>query len=41
MILRKKEEKFLNRVSVERVLRHGSIEDCADTVLVINHQNDS
>ena len=34
-------EKFLHRVSMQRVLHRGSIEDCADPLLGINHRNDS
>ena len=41
MISRIREQKFLYRGSVERVLCHGSIEDCADPLLCINHHNDS
>jgi len=41
MIPRTREVKFLHRGSVERVLHHGSIEDCVDPLLSIKHQNDS
>ena len=34
-------EKFLHRGSVERVLYHESMEDCADPLLGIKHHNDS
>ena len=38
---RAKKEKFLHRGSVERILRHESIEDCMDPFLGIKHHNDS
>ena len=41
MTPRTREEKFLCRGSVERVLYHGSIEDCVDSLLGIEHHNDS
>ena len=41
MIPRKRKEKFLHCGSVERVLRLGSIEDCANPLLGIKHHNDS
>ena len=33
--------KFLHRGSVQRVLHRGSIEDCVDLLLGIEHYNDS
>ena len=41
MIPRTAEEKFLHHGYVERVLRHGNIENCADPLLRINQHNDS
>ena len=41
MTLRIREDKFLHRRSVGRVLYHGSIKDCADLLLGIKHYNDS
>ena len=41
MIPRTKEEKFLLHGILERVLCHVSIEDCANPLLRIKHQNDS
>ena len=41
MIPRTIEEKFLHYGSVERVLYHGSMDDCADSLFGIEHQNDS
>ena len=41
MIPRKRDEKFLNRGSMERVLHCGSIEDCVDPLLGIKHHNNS
>ena len=41
VIPRKKEEKFLTRGSMERVLCLGSIEDCVDPLFNIKHHNDS
>ena len=41
MIPRTREEKFLHGGRLERVLRHGSIEDCVDPLLCIKHQNES
>ena len=41
MTPRTREEKFLSRGSVERVLYHGSIDDCADLLLGIKNHNDS
>ena len=41
MILSTKEEKFVNRGSVGRVLHHGSIEDYANPLFGIKHHNDS
>ena len=40
MIPRTREEKFLHRGSVRRVLCRGSIEEYADPSLVIKHNND-
>ena len=34
-------EKFLHRGSAERVLYRGSMDDCADSLLGIEHYNDS
>ncbi|KAF3974108.1 hypothetical protein CMV_002534 [Castanea mollissima] len=39
MIPRTREEKFLHRGSVERILRCGSIEGCADLLLGIKYHN--
>nr|POE76416.1 hypothetical protein CFP56_19863 [Quercus suber] len=39
--LRTRKEKFLHRKSVEKVLYCGSMEDCADLLLGIEHHNDS
>ena len=39
MIPGTREEKFLHRGGVERVLHRESIEDCADPFLGINHRN--
>ena len=41
MTPRTREEKFLHRESVERVLHHKSIEDYVDPLLGIKHHNDS
>ena len=41
MIPKTRDEKFLHRGSVERVLRSGSVEDCADPLLCVKHHNDS
>ena len=41
MIPRTREEKFLHRGSVARVLHHGSTEDYAHPFLGINHRNGS
>ena len=41
MTFRIREDKFLHRRSVGRVLYHGSIKDCADLLLGIKHHNDS
>ena len=41
MIPRIKEEKFQHHGTVEMVLRHGSIDDCADPLFNIKHHNDS
>ena len=41
MIPRTRDEKFLHRGSVEKVLRHESVEDCADPLLGIKDHNDS
>jgi len=34
-------EKFLHRGSAERVLYHGSMDDCADPLFDIEHHNDA
>ena len=34
-------EKFLHHGSVERVLYHGNMDDCADSLLGVKHHNDS
>ena len=39
MIPRIREEKFQHRGSVKRILRRGSIEDCAYLLLGIQHHN--
>ena len=41
MIPRTRDEKFLHRGSVEKVLHCGSMDDCADSLLGIKHHNDS
>ena len=41
MIPRKRDEKFLNRGSMERVLYRGRMDDCADPLLGIEHHKDS
>ena len=41
MIPSTKEENFRNRGSVGSVLRHGSIEYCANPLFGIKHHNDS
>ena len=41
MTPRTREEKFLRRGSVEKVLHYGTIEDCANPLPGIKHHNDS
>ena len=41
MILGTRDEKFLHRGSAERVLHLGSMDDCANPLLGIEHHNDS
>ena len=41
MIPRTRDEKFLHHRSTGRVLHHGSIHDCANLLLGIEHHNDS
>ena len=41
MTPRTRKDKFLHRGSVEMVLYHGSMDDCANLLLGIEHHNDS
>ena len=41
MILRTTDEKCLDRGSAESVLYHGSVDDFANSLLCIEHHNDS